>query len=460
MTTPTYLQKLLIKAWLELCNNGSKPGQSYLTENIKDPLTFKNVPADPTASDAVGYDLGESIPDFLNEITIGYYSIGDAFGFVTSASVTGLSGLPLPLVDPQNPDLKGLTFVPNTGSPTSITANLTLPSFTASGDWTLQQLEGSVNTTGTGGCAAQPAFQSFAVEPSESNLNFLRQVRSDLLNKGGKMGAWYVTQYNTYQKEMIAILQSSDWAAAVQAYNGNQVWGAILGAIQGGSGNTVTLSSDVLSNALALIGSAQQISDSTDFQNTISTILGYLSDYQDPSGASYSYSQILTIVAGETPPEAASDDAVSKKINVKPKKIAPMTPSMPGAVSSLPATLTQSWNGTFTATVPGASVKVTIDLTFPDDNSAPTVTATAFTLTIPSYTLTYSGSNFASNFIVFLQKTFDPSATSGIATQITTVVNDTTPATPPAVSLNQQILNKITTQLNSQIASLWPPSKD
>ena len=434
-----FMQRIIVAAWKAVLAPGGP------TAKIPDPWNLPDLPSDPNAAGATGYDIGSSIPDVLGMIVLGTTSVGDATAFVTGGVVTGLSGLAAN-VDPNNPDLDGLTFTPNTGSPTSMTCSLTVPSLTLNGGWTIDQEEEYV--PGSGGCQAGPMMAMAGVEPSNDNLSLLTTLKNDLLSQGGSMGAWYVSQYYANQTAVQNLLTNSLWSTAVQQYSGNQVWGDILAAIQAASGGqSPTLTASDTTNAIALVSAAMQVSTDQDFVNTINEILNYLPAYQNPStGQSYPYQQLLTIVASQTPP--ADFTATFRR------------PRMTMSFGPSPVDTTQTWNGTLTATATGTTATATFSITAGDGGGAPTVACTGFVLTLPNWSLNYSGSGFASDFMVWLQKTFEPSATSGINTEITNAVNsDTVPPAVPA-SPHAQILTLLTEQVNSYLTKYWnnPPT--
>lgn len=454
-----YLQQLLIAGWKALFDTSSSDS---LPKQIPDPWSFSNIPNDPSTLGADGFDLGESVPDLMGEITLGSIPVGDAEGFLSSATITGLSGL-APLVDPTHADQYGLTVVTKTaaGIPTSLMASLTIPSITVTGNWAIQQQEMILDSSSTspgmgGGCAAQHMMRAAraGVEPSAEDMNLLRDLRTDLQNSGGAMGQWYIDQFNAYQSDLIALMQNSDWLAAVQQYGGDQLWGDILTAISNSqNGKPFTLSDDDLQNALALVSSAQQITsnisgDSGVF-NAINTIVNdYLPDY-DVSGLTYD--QLLTIVAGETPPPSGTSATAgtAEKVNMRVAAPAPTSILDPPSTPSIYG----SWSGDLSATVSNGSGTIVVSIDWGDTGAPPTFTCSGLTITVPAFNASYSGSDFASKCLVFLQKTFDPSATSGLNTEIQNAIN-----TPGGSQTD--LLKTASTKLTNLVAGYWnnPPS--
>jgi hypothetical protein len=355
---------------------------------------------------------------------------------VTSGSASGLSTLQ-PLADPNNPDFDGLTFTPPTGVPASFGCSMTIPTLTVSGNWLITQPEMSAGK----GCASSPLLAAANIEPSDANLDKLRQLRSDLLSQGGAMGKWYVDQYNTYQPDLNSLTSNQSWLDAVSQYSGNQIWADILAAIGTAS---ASLSPADAQNAIALVSAAQNISTNEDFVNTIGEILGNIGDYEPSAGGSYTYAQILTIIAGETPPDSTTDlsTAAQQKTVARAAASSPLEPFQ----------ITQSWSGTFTATALNASGTAQFSIAAGEGGAAPSLTCTSFTISIPTFSFTYAGDDLASKLEVFLQQTFDPSATSGIGGQIQSAVNS-----GGAGSLNESIVNGLTSVINTAVQNAWPP---
>jgi hypothetical protein len=427
-----FVQRIIIKAWGYLFTPGS---QYYLPGKLQDGAgTITNLPADPSRSDAVGFDLGESIPDALGLLALGAMANGNAQGFIASASLAGLTGL-APVPDPNNPDLDGLTFTPDNDNPSSVTCALRIPALALSdGAWAIHQPE--LYVPNSGGCQAQPMLAAARVQPSDQNLALLKQLRDDLLNKGGAMGAWYVQAYYANQQALQNLLTLPLWNIAVNQYDGQGVWAAILAGIQSAQNTQpVTFPKSDASNALALVSAAQQVSADQAFITTIGQIVPYLSAYTDGK----TYDQIIETVAAQTPPAAASAAAAAP--GARTRAAGDVNPYAPQAIMG-------SWSGQFSA-----SAQVFITTTFsitPGQGGAPPVfSCTAFQITLPgpSWSFNYSGDDVASKLEVFLQKTFAAKATQGLNTKIASIVN--------GGSTNDGIRNTLSAQLNAAVDAIW-----
>jgi hypothetical protein len=419
-----FIQRVIVAAWKTIFSPGGP------TSGIPDPWSLPDMPSSPNSPNAEGFDLSTSVPDILGMITMGAAAIGNARGFLTGGSVTGLSKL-APKVDPAHEELAGLTFSPATGSPTAMTCRLKIASLSLGGGWTIKQDQ--MSATG-GGCGSGPMLAMAGHEPSEENLDRLREVRTDLLARGGRMGQWYVDEYNTNQDAIQALLEIPEWKQAVDQYNGNQVWGAILASIRSGSS---VLTADDLSNAIALVSAAQQVSPDEHLVNTLGEMIGYLSDYQSPDGQSYGYDRILEIVASQTPP------APQQRMR---------TPALRGG----PVFTTARWSGSLSASASDVTATATFSIAVGTGGAAPTLTCTDFQLGLPSWNFSYSGSDFSSKFLVWAQQTFSPSATGGINDKITDEVN----GTGSSATTHQKIIDFLTEQTNAYVTRYWnnPPA--
>jgi len=425
-----FVQRVIIKAWGYLFTPGS---QYYLPGKLQDSAgTITNVPADPSRSDSVGFDLGQSIPDALGLLALGAMANGDAQGFIASASLSGVTGL-APVPDPNNSDLDGLTFTPDNDNPSSVTCALRIPALSLSnGEWAIHQPE--LYVPNSGGCQAQPMLAAARVQPSDQNLALLKQLRDDLLNKGGAMGAWYVQAYYANQQALQNLLTLPLWNVAVNQYKGQGVWAAILAGIQSAQNKQpVTFPKSDASNALALVSAAQQVSADQDFITTIGQIVPYLSSYTDGKA----YDQIIDTVAAQTPPASAPAPAASARA----RAAADVKPYGPQAIMG-------SWSGQFSATAQ-VNITTTFSITPGQGGAPPVFSCTAFQVNLPgpSWSFQYSGDDFASKLEVFLQKTFAASATQGLNTKIAAIVN--------SGSTNDGIRNTLSAQLNAAVDSIW-----
>ncbi len=431
-----FVQRLLIKGWQMLFDSSS---DYYLPKKLGDSAgSFTNLPSDP--SSGKGFDLGESIPDFMGALA-GAVTSGNAEGYVTKAETSGFASL-APNVDSSHAYLDGLSFGPQTGPSQpqgTLCASLKIPKLSITGNWVIHQPETLVPGSG---CGSQPMAESLAADMSDDDSEMLRQFRQDLLDRGGNMGKWYVAQWTANQAALEALIKLPEWNEAVMQYHGDAVWNAILEVLHAATTGSVSFPEAEATNALALVSAVMQIAQSKGgaanqlLAKAIEQILPYVSAYTDNEN----YDQVLSTIAGQVPPASTT---------FKDGRLVPADrlAELGGAYNPYqPIQVTQSWDGTFSASGTNITANVTVTYEMQSGDKPPVMTCTGFCISIPDsgWSFDWHGSDLASKFIVWIQKTFDPKATEGINESIELAVKN-----------QEQILTQLGATLTQAVASIW-----
>ena len=424
---PPVIEGALRLAWQAMFDAKSP---LYVLKLLQDSLgTVTNEPSNPDVSGSKGFDLGSGIPDILGMLTFGATPMGNAQAFLKRASISGFTTL-TPREDDQHK--KGISFGDYTGATLELTGQVIATKIqVADGSWEIHQEE--VLYPG-GGCGSGRMLRTAGLEDSQDNMDLLRKFRTDLQERGGPMGKWYVERYTSTQQGVSALLDMPEWKAAVEQYNGNAVWSAILQAISSSQGGRpVAFPTALGGHAIALVTAAQTLTKDPHLEQTISEILDYVGEYIDGN----TYDEILAIIASQRPPA---------RVVVPPKAI--------GFVE--PVFGMQRWSGGFTAETQKATATATFVAHFKDDHTAPTVECKEFKMDVPDagWSFNITGSDFSSKFLLWLANTFKPSLLGSLNRTIVDKINPA-PAGKPVNATNESIKKTIADQLNAAIASFW-----